>query len=234
MPKWLYHVRAEEHPTIDRGRSADRGGCRHAVSFHAVARAKLYPVNSRSMPTHAPDRTALLPGKLSEPAGRFDLAAIRREVSGSFTSREIAARLGVKPARGSQIAGLRRLSEQQRQTVWDGRMSVAHGYLLSSSKLNPTHRNFLFAQMAEEGFRWTRADLQTRIKEVIAGKSHEEIVATVDPDIADLANRLSTALQTPVQIFHGRNGGGEVRIRYHSSDELDGFIQRVLEPDSFG
>ena len=46
-----------------------------------------------------------------------------------------------------------------------------------------------------------------------------------DPDTAALEADLSASVGLKVAIRHGRDGGGELRIRYRSLDDLDGLCQ---------
>jgi ParB family chromosome partitioning protein len=50
---------------------------------------------------------------------------------------------------------------------------------------------------------------------------------SVDPDIARLEQSLGELLCAPVSIRHGRAGAGQLVIRYHSPDELEGILERI-------
>lgn len=63
----------------------------------------------------------------------------------------------------------------------------------------------------------------------ILTKKHNDITSRhleVDPNILKLQEQLGLALSTRVEIRHKPNGGGNVTIKYHNLDELDGLMDR--------
>lgn len=48
----------------------------------------------------------------------------------------------------------------------------------------------------------------------------------IDPDIKALQNRLSDKIGAKVKLKHQANGKGQIVIRYHSLDELEGILER--------
>jgi hypothetical protein len=169
----------------------------------------------------------VLPGNMSKTLISTRKGEIVDAIESGASPAEIAEKLGVTPSRGSQIAALRVLSSDQLQAIRRGQMPPAHGYQLTRLS-SPEQRNKLFALYAGSSFKWTRAEMQRRVDSMKRGVPLDEIAATVDPNISSLENRLSEALATPVKISHLATGAGEVRIRYHSVDELEGFLDRVL------
>ena len=51
--------------------------------------------------------------------------------------------------------------------------------------------------------------------------------AAQDPDIATLERELAEKLAAKVTIRHGSGGKGQLVIRYHSVDELEGILERI-------
>ena len=51
--------------------------------------------------------------------------------------------------------------------------------------------------------------------------------AEIDPNIKHLQDKLSEKLGADVQIQHTPAGKGKLVIKYNSSDELDGILERI-------
>lgn len=51
--------------------------------------------------------------------------------------------------------------------------------------------------------------------------------SAMDPDVRELAAKLSDKLGAKVRIQHGSGGKGRLSIEYHSLDELEGILSRI-------
>ena len=63
----------------------------------------------------------------------------------------------------------------------------------------------------------------------ILTKKHINIISRnieIDPNIIKLQEQLGISLGTRVEIKHRPNGGGNVTIKYHNLDELDGLMDK--------
>ena len=59
------------------------------------------------------------------------------------------------------------------------------------------------------------------------GEKKEAKETRIDPDISRLQTELSEKLGAEVKIQHSANGKGSLTIKYNSSDELDGILERI-------
>ncbi len=66
------------------------------------------------------------------------------------------------------------------------------------------------------------------VRRLLAGKGQSAFKQTVDPDVERLERRLSATLGVPVVVKHRtQGGGGQVVLKYHSLDELEGILQHI-------
>lgn len=62
-------------------------------------------------------------------------------------------------------------------------------------------------------------------------KGADKSVQVVDPDIRRLEENLANKLGAPVTIRHNAKGRGLLVIRYSSTEELDGILSHIMEPE---
>ena len=87
----------------------------------------------------------------------------------------------------------------------------------------------LAREAAEQG--WSVRELEQAVRNRQAGASAGPRTGAgtgrQDPDIARLEQELAERLCAPVTLRHRSNGRGQLQIRYHSLDELEGILQRL-------
>ena len=136
---------------------------------------------------------------------------------------EIARRVGKSRAAVSNSLRLLRLVEEVQEMLRDGRLTAGQARPLLA--LGPEAQIKLARRAAEEG-------LSARVLEVLSGGKSKPRArvskAIVDPHTRAAAERLTKALQTRVEIRR-RGKGGEIRIGFHSEEELMRLFDRLLD-----
>ena len=83
-------------------------------------------------------------------------------------------------------------------------------------------------QVAERGFRCAKRS--GLVKRQLAQPRHRRrsrAPAPVDPDVQRLERDLSERLGASVEVQQGARGKGQLVIRYHSLDELEGILAHI-------
>ena len=75
---------------------------------------------------------------------------------------------------------------------------------------------------------WSVRELEDRVRLAqLAPAGRRRATGNQDPDVAALERELSEKLGARVRIEHGRNGRGKLTVHYHSSDELEGVLEKL-------
>lgn len=135
-----------------------------------------------------------------------------------LTHEAIGTRIGKSRAYVSNHLRLLALDEEVQRWVDDGGLSLGHAKVLAGL---PAH------QQRE----WARHSL----RENWSVRLLERRIATTRParrqlrsaDLGRLERNLADHLGYPVSLEARRDGSGELRIRFHSLDELDGLLARI-------
>lgn len=134
---------------------------------------------------------------------------------------EIARRVGKSRAAVSNSLRLLRLAAEVQDMLRDGRLSAGQARPLLS--LDPEAQVRLAHRAIEEG-------LSTRALEGITGEKAKprakRKTRVVDPHTKAAEERLTKTLQTRVEIRR-RGAGGEIRIGFHSEEELMRLFDRL-------
>ena len=146
-----------------------------------------------------------------------------------LTHQETADAVGRSRAAVSNLLRLLDLPEAIRELVEAGRLDMGHARaLLTLPEAQALH---LAGLAASEG--WSVRQLEQAARETPAAggtgstRAGGKTAAAADPDIARLEQELAERLCAPVSVRHGRAGKGQLVIRYHSVDELEGILDRL-------
>ncbi len=139
-----------------------------------------------------------------------------------MSHQEIADAVGKARATVSNLLRLMSLSEEVKTLLDHGDLDMGHARALLS--LPPIQQSAVARQVVERG--WSVRQTEQRVRELMSPVPAREARQAV-ADIEQLAQRLSERLGAAVQIDHGQQGKGQVTIRDHSLDELDGLLQRM-------
>ncbi len=137
----------------------------------------------------------------------------------ALTHEAIGARIGKSRAYVTNFLRLLALASGVQQMIDDGRLSIGHGKVLAGVP-------------ATQQLQWANAVVRERLtvralERRIAAKTTGTSRRNRPDDWQQLAGRLSDHLGYPSEFRPGANGAGELRVRFHSLDELDGLLARI-------
>ena len=142
-----------------------------------------------------------------------------------LTHQETADAVGRSRAAVSNLLRLLELPEAIRSLLEAGELNMGHARALLTL---PLPRAIALAQeAATKG--WSVRELEQAAREVPAGgsKAAAKTKTPADPDVARLEQELAEHLCAPVTLRQARGGKGQLIIRYHSLDELEGILERI-------
>ncbi len=106
--------------------------------------------------------------------------------------------------------------------------------LVNEGHLHPGHAKSLAALAFEEQLRWADEIIRLRLsvrqleRRLAAARARKLVFKPGKPSDWKLLEReLSDHLACPVTVQAGTDGKGELRVRFHSLDELDGVLARI-------
>ncbi len=146
-----------------------------------------------------------------------------------LTHQETADAVGRSRAAVSNLLRLLDLPEAIRALLDSGQLNMGHARALLT--LPETQAVRLAQDAATHG--WSVRELEQAARTAPgAGDTTSKGGATKtkapdDPDITRLEQELGEHLAAPVSIRHARSGKGQLVIRYHSLDELDGILEKI-------
>jgi ParB family chromosome partitioning protein len=150
-----------------------------------------------------------------------------------YTQEKLADRVGKERSTVANAIRLLRLPDSVRALVAQGRLSMGHARALlgldsvaSMERLaRRTVSQDLSVRKVEEAVRRDRAGS--------AGGGEKAGTATAgqpSPNARDLGMQLTRALGTRVDINEAAPGRGQIAIHYHSLDQLDALLERLVAP----
>ena len=148
-----------------------------------------------------------------------------------YTQEKLADRVGKDRSTVANALRLLRLPEAVRGLVAQGRLSMGHARALlgleSEAAMDRLARRTvsqdLSVRKVEEAVRRERSDASGAAKTGSAP-------AQPSPNARDLAMRLTRALGTRVEVNETAPGQGHLAIHYHSLDQLDALLERIVAP----
>jgi ParB family chromosome partitioning protein len=140
-----------------------------------------------------------------------------------LTHESIGARIGKSRAYVSNHLRLLALDREVQRWVDDGELSLGHAKVLAGQ---PSHAQRDWARQC------LRENWSVRVLERRVATARSPRKALRSADLARLERELADHLGYPLQLSARRDGNGELRIRFHSLDELDGLLAKLgFNPD---
>ena len=147
-----------------------------------------------------------------------------------YTQETLAERVGKDRSTVANALRLLRLPESVRHLVAEGRLSMGHARALlgldSAGSMERLARRTvaqdLSVRKVEELVRRERDGVRT------VGRVSSAARAAKSTSARDLGLRLSRALATRVEVVEGGPGRGHIAVHYHSLDQLDALLERLL------
>ena len=144
-----------------------------------------------------------------------------------LTHQETANAVGRSRAAVSNLLRLLDLPEPIRALLESGQLNMGHARALLT--LPEAQAVSLAREAAANG--WSVRDLEHAARSAPSAAREKSAASRArtadDPDITRLEQELGEHLAAPVSIRHARSGKGQLLIRYHSLDELEGILERI-------
>lgn len=152
----------------------------------------------------------------------MEAAAGLRELGELFTltHEEIGERIGKSRAYVTNHLRLLKLAPPVQVLVNEGHLSLGHAKILAG--LMPVDQIHWAGEVVSGGLSVRALEKQLSRRDAPARKP-----AARSGDFAALERRIGDRLATPVVLKSDAGGKGELRIRFHSLDELDGILERL-------
>jgi ParB family chromosome partitioning protein len=143
----------------------------------------------------------------------------------NLSHEEIAARVGKSRVAVTNTLRLLKLPDSIKNALIEGRISEGHARALLALVAVPAQTAALHTVLAKElNVRQT----EELVRKLTGEKTPPKPKPATPPDIAELEERLRTALGTKVTLRSGRKGG-TLTIHYYSNEELDALMGRLLK-----
>ena len=145
-----------------------------------------------------------------------------------YTQEALAARVGKDRSTVANALRLLRLPEGVRGLVTSGRLSMGHARaLLGLEAADAVERLARRVVARDLSVRQVEA-LVRRERDGAGPPAAEAVPARQSTSARDLAERLTRALGTRVKVVEAGAGRGHIEISYHSLDQLDAVLARIL------
>jgi len=153
-----------------------------------------------------------------------------------YTQESLAERVGKDRSTVANAVRLLRLPEGVRKLLADGRLSMGHARALlgleSATNMERLGRRAvaqdLSVRKVEELVRRDREAARDVPDVHAAARAASPPRAGTSANARDLGLRLSRALATRVEIAEAGPGSGQIVVHYHSLDQLDALLERLL------
>ncbi|MEM7027395.1 MAG: ParB/RepB/Spo0J family partition protein [Pseudomonadota bacterium] len=140
-----------------------------------------------------------------------------------MTHEKVAASVGRSRSAVSNLLRLLDLSGAVKQLLLDGKIEMGHARAILP--LSAAKQGELAKTIAKKGL--SVRETENYVKQHQSGNQAKKInkKQKKDANISKLETELSEKLGAQVAIRHNQKGKGELRIQYHSTDELDGILK---------
>jgi ParB family transcriptional regulator, chromosome partitioning protein len=143
----------------------------------------------------------------------------------NLSHEEIAVRVGKSRVAVTNTLRLLKLPDSVKNALIEGRISEGHARALLALPAVPAQTAALHTVLAKElNVRQT----EELVRKLGGEKASPKPKPATPPDVAELEERLRTALGTKVTLRSGRKGG-TLTIHYYSDEELDALMGRLLK-----
>lgn len=138
-----------------------------------------------------------------------------------LTHQQVADSVGRSRAMVSNLLRLLELDDEVKDQVNRGLLDMGHARALLALPAVQQHEVARVVINRGLSVRETEALVK---KTLTGGSATRQVRQSVDPDVRRLQDRLSEQLGADVTIKQGSKGAGQLVIRFHSSDELEGIL----------
>jgi ParB family transcriptional regulator, chromosome partitioning protein len=143
-----------------------------------------------------------------------------------YTQESLAARVGKERSTVANALRLLKLPPIVRGMVIDGRLSMGHARALLGLEEDAVIER-LARQTASRSLSVRQVEAMVR-REREGSPPPAPPSPTESPAARDLTQRLQRALSAKVKLVESGPGQGHIQIHYHSLDELDGILAKIL------
>jgi ParB family chromosome partitioning protein len=141
-----------------------------------------------------------------------------------YTQESLSLRVGKDRSTVANALRLLKLPPAVRAMVREGRLNMGHARALLGLE-NDHDIERLARQAVSHGL--SVRQVESLVKRERKGDGHPA-AAPVSPEARDLVHRLEQALATRVKLVQSSPKSGRLEIHYHSLDELDAVLARIL------
>lgn len=156
-----------------------------------------------------------------------------KEIYG-LTDAELAAELGKPRSTVTIIMNILKLPEDVQNLLIEGRRGDKCGLEIGHAKLLLTLEPFqqrAFGLKAAAN-KWSTDRLSKEIKKMkLSMSGGVETPKGISADAKEHVDRLEKYFGTPITIDNKKGGRGEIRIKYHSLEELEGVLEKMNVPE---
>jgi len=136
----------------------------------------------------------------------------------SMTQDDVGQKVGKSRPQVANIVRLLQLPEDIQQALIDRKINASNARTLLSLSSEEERMNLFHAMLAGN---FTVRQTESRVP-------HPRRSRETDPNILDHERKLREALGHRVDVKPGRSGGGEIRIYFHSDEELRDVASKIL------
>lgn len=182
------------------------------------------PVVVRDIPDEAALVIALIENIQREDLNPIEEGMGLRRLLEEFglTHEQVAAGVGRSRSAVTNLLRLLALSDKAKELLQEGKLEMGHARALLP--LSESKQEALAREIVTRGLSVRQAEQMVR--RVQRGKSKKPKAKEVNPDIAELQERLSEQLGAKVSV-KDKKGKGRVIIEYHSLEQLDGILAHI-------
>jgi ParB family chromosome partitioning protein len=150
-----------------------------------------------------------------------------RQLNADFdlSHEQIAERVGKSRVAVTNTLRLLNLPEAAKKALLEGKISEGHARALLSLPTTEAQQAALQTILAHD---LTVRQTEELVRKLSGQKPAAPARPPSPPEIADLEERLRTALGTRVHLRHGRRGGS-LTLYYYSDEELNTLLERLLK-----
>ncbi|MDH3637076.1 MAG: ParB/RepB/Spo0J family partition protein [Gammaproteobacteria bacterium] len=186
------------------------------------------PVLVRRIPDEAALAISLIENIQRENLNPIEQAGGFRRLLDEFglTHQQIANGIGRSRAAVTNLLRLLTLNPGPRRLLEEGRIEMGHGRALLG--LNGPDQDLAANHVVAKGLSVRQTEEMVRRRQGHRVRKKPRTVAPADPDVKRLEERLAASLGAKVAIIQQGAKNGRLVIEYHSLDELDGIVERLL------
>lgn len=141
----------------------------------------------------------------------------------NLTHEQVSDTVGKSRVMVTNLLRLLKLSPEAKTLLQHGDLQMGHARAILS--LDTAQQTAAARLIAAKGLSVREAE--TLVRKLLSNKKVNEVVNTLDPNVAHLQNQLSETLAAQVKIISNAKGKGKLEIHFNSLDELDGILAHI-------